>query len=154
MKPYVPGTGLKALHSLFHLIVMITCKVHSHSHFKAKKTGTERVNNLPKTTHQVRLELELKAGQDHRAMLPPVNHHKAASCPCPLQLKVCFIFSPPGGMGWDSLHIVHSHSFCPNAEAISVWEFQTNEHASTSIGHCNSRCKKSKTPWRKPLYCE
>lgn len=99
MKPYVPGTGLKALHSLFHLIVMITCKVDSHSHFKAKKTGTERVNNLPKTTHLVRLELELKAGQDHRAMLPPVNHHKGASCPCPLQLKVCFIFSPRGVWG-------------------------------------------------------
>ena len=96
MKPYVPGTGLKALHSLFHLIVMITCKVDSHSHFKAKKTGTERVNNLLKTTHLVRLELELKAGQDHRAVLPPVNHHKGASCPCPLQLKVCFIFSPRG----------------------------------------------------------
>lgn len=36
----VSGTGLKALQSLFHLILMTTCEVDSHSHFKAKKTGT------------------------------------------------------------------------------------------------------------------
>ena len=40
---YGPGMGLKALRLWFHLILITTCEVDSHSHFKAKKTGTERI---------------------------------------------------------------------------------------------------------------
>ena len=141
MEPYVPSTELKALHSLFHWILMIACKVDSHAHFKAKKTDTKRVNNLPtgKTGTQNRAGPQCNAAPPQGGALPTSP------------VKGVFYFSSPGA------HTLFfpTVSFCPNAEAISILESFRPMCTCPPVSVTNSRSEiKSKTPWRKLLYQE
>ena len=94
--------------------------------------------------HQAPLSMEFSpnSGQDHRAMLLPVHHHKGAPCPCLLLLKACFTFPPPGR------RVEHSSTVLSHSFFLSKWGYFH------TVSVTNSRSEKSKTPWRKLLYRE
>lgn len=129
MEPYEPCMELKALHSLFHWILMIACKVDSHSHVKAKKTDTKRVSNLPtgKTGTQNRAGPQCNAAPPQGGALP-------TSSP----VKGVFYFSSPGAHALFFATV----SFWPNAEAISILESFRPMRACPPVSVTNSRSEK------------
>lgn len=96
----MPNTELKSLHSLFQRILMITYKVDSHSHFKAKKTDTKRANNLSKTFHWLRLELRAGPQGNAAPSIPP----QGGALPMSSPVKGVFSFSSPGASSGTQLN--------------------------------------------------
>lgn len=122
-----------------------------------KKTGTERVSNLLKASHVVKLELDFRAGQvnlsphlKYDAMLPPGNHHKGAPCPHPRLLKGdAFYFSTPrrfqvGHNSYILISLIFLLSKCQGS--FSIGRFRINANVFTSISHCISSSKNTKHP--------
>lgn len=153
----MPGTGLKASQSSFHLILMITCEGGNHSHFKTEKTDRESVTFLGHPpgkagagigSGQALLGPLIKQAHGIAAASEP---HQRAPCSCSLQSEVlCYVF-PPGGEGGGP----PSRFFLSKCQgSFSTGKIQTNVNGSTSIRHCNSSSKEQKTPRRKPLCCE